>query len=607
MKIRALKAFTIRDSETGNLTSIAYGGIAEVSDTVGSSLISDGLAEAYTLVNPTGSVNITNNGTVDVAEYATAVVNVPGVTPTGTIEITSNGTVDVTNYATAEVNVDYTTVNFNLSESIKKTTTALSQARSYLAATTLSPTGGSDPQSGYALFGGGYAGNVYYAVVDAYDSRLTKTTTPDPLSQARSELAATTLAPTGGSDPQSGHALFAGGHAGNVYYAVVDAYDSRLTKTTTPDPLSQGKYDLAATTLAPAGGSDPQSEYALFAGGYGSVTTRSAVVDAYDSRLTKTTAATPLSEGRTGLAATTVAPTWDSDPQSGYALFAGGFGDGSSSAVVDAYHSNLIKTTTTTPLSQARSYLAATTLSPTGGSEPQSGYALFAGGYGDGYSDVVDAYDSRLTKTTTPDPLSQARSELAATTLAPTGGSDPQSGHALFAGGHAGNVYYAVVDAYDSRLTKTTTPDPLSQGKYDLAATTLAPAGGSDPQSEYALFAGGYGSVTTRSAVVDAYDSRLTKTTLTTLSQVRYHLVATTLATTGGSGYALFGGGVGNDYVYSAAVDVYGPQNYKVQVFPETKYSFNGSEELVSDTWQEINISGSLIGYIKIKSTNVVG
>jgi hypothetical protein len=546
MKIRALKAFTIRDSETGNLTSIAYGGIAEVSDTVGTSLISDGLAEAYTLVNPTGSVNISSNGTVDVAEYATAVVNVPGVTPTGSIEITSNGTVDVTEYATAEVNVDYTTVNFNLSESINKTTTALSQARSYLAATALAPTGGSDPQSGYALFGGGYAGNVYYAVVDAYDSRLTKTTAP-ALSEARNELAATTLAPTGGSDPQSGHALFAGGHAGNVYYAVVDAYDSRLTKTTTPDPLSQGKYDLAATTLAPAGGSDPQSEYALFAGGYGSVTTRSAVVDAYDSRLTKTTAATPLSEGRAGLAATTVAPTWDSDPQSGYALFAGGFGDGSSSAVVDAYHSNLIKTTTTTPLSQARSYLAATTLSPTGGSDPQSGYALFAGGFGDGYSDVVDAYDSRLTKTTTPDPLSQARSELAATTV-------------IFPGG-----------------------------------------------SEYALFAGGYGIGNVLSDVVDAYDSRLTKTTLTTLSQVRYHLVATTLATTGGSGYALFGGGTGNDYVYSAAVDVYGPQNYKVQVFPETKYSFNGSEELVSDTWQEINISGSLIGYIKIKSTNVVG
>ena len=176
MKIRALKAFTIRDSETGNLTSIACGGIAEVSDTVGSSLISDGLAEAYTLVNPTGSVNITSNGTVDVAEYATAVVNVPGVTPTGTIEITSNGTVDVTNYATAEVNVDYTTVNFNLSGLTKTTTKALGRSRRLLAATTVAPAVGSDPQSEYALFGGGDTKSSYSSMVDACDTDLTMTT-----------------------------------------------------------------------------------------------------------------------------------------------------------------------------------------------------------------------------------------------------------------------------------------------------------------------------------------------------------------------------------------------------------------------------------------------
>ena len=77
MEIRALKAFTIRNSETGDLTSIATGAIEEVSDTLGSSLISDGLAEAYTLISPTGSIEITSNGTVDVAEYASAVVNVP--------------------------------------------------------------------------------------------------------------------------------------------------------------------------------------------------------------------------------------------------------------------------------------------------------------------------------------------------------------------------------------------------------------------------------------------------------------------------------------------------------------------------------------------------
>lgn len=54
---------------------------------------------------PTGTINITTNGDHDVTSYATAHVDVPGITPTGTINITSNGTHDVTNYATAAVNV----------------------------------------------------------------------------------------------------------------------------------------------------------------------------------------------------------------------------------------------------------------------------------------------------------------------------------------------------------------------------------------------------------------------------------------------------------------------------------------------------------------------
>lgn len=82
MKIRALNAFTVRDATTGKLTSIAYGGVADVSDDLGTQLISEGLAEAYTLISPTGSVTITENGTVDVTQYASAVVNVDPVTVT---------------------------------------------------------------------------------------------------------------------------------------------------------------------------------------------------------------------------------------------------------------------------------------------------------------------------------------------------------------------------------------------------------------------------------------------------------------------------------------------------------------------------------------------
>lgn len=58
-------------------------------------------------ITPTGTKQITENGTVDVTNFASAEVNVPqGITPAGTKQITENGTVDVTNYASAEVDVE---------------------------------------------------------------------------------------------------------------------------------------------------------------------------------------------------------------------------------------------------------------------------------------------------------------------------------------------------------------------------------------------------------------------------------------------------------------------------------------------------------------------
>ena len=60
-------------------------------------------ANADVNVVATGTIDITENGSHDVANYGTANVN---VVPTGTIDITENGSHDVTNYGTANVNVD---------------------------------------------------------------------------------------------------------------------------------------------------------------------------------------------------------------------------------------------------------------------------------------------------------------------------------------------------------------------------------------------------------------------------------------------------------------------------------------------------------------------
>ena len=80
MNIKALIPFTMRDSSTGILTSIACGAIATVTDEIGNQLIADGLAEVYSQIVPKGALNISANGTYDVSTYASATVNVGTLT-----------------------------------------------------------------------------------------------------------------------------------------------------------------------------------------------------------------------------------------------------------------------------------------------------------------------------------------------------------------------------------------------------------------------------------------------------------------------------------------------------------------------------------------------
>ena len=77
MKIKALKSFS-----NGSISMYA-GEVRDVDSTNAAAFISGGLAVEYTdPVEPSGSISITANGTYDVADKASAVVNVSVATVT---------------------------------------------------------------------------------------------------------------------------------------------------------------------------------------------------------------------------------------------------------------------------------------------------------------------------------------------------------------------------------------------------------------------------------------------------------------------------------------------------------------------------------------------
>lgn len=350
-----------------------------------------------------------------------------------------------------------------------------------------------------------------------YSAEADKFGTATPLSKYRTLLAGTTV---------GGYALFGGGgydddaHKGE---AIMDAYNTSLTRTTAAS-LSVARQGLTAITLG---------NHALFVGGR-SGDTSFGTVDVYDASLTRTTA-TELSIARYDSAAAVVGS---------YALFAGGRGHGifgvpTARSAVDAYNTSLTRTTAT-PLDDDVWACA-------GGSV--GGYAVFGGGCdmntGSSHTEpiggtgIVRTYDSSLTS-----------SKAASLSCKRTGHSAATIGnHLLFAGGwNSGTGYLSTVDSYDASLTRSTAIE-LSSAKIDLASATVG---------EYAMFAGGYkgDSDAAYVATVDAYNTALTKTTMPDLSVGRHGLASAVIGD-----YALFAGGISKISStmdkYQDVVDVY--------------------------------------------------
>ncbi len=398
-----------------------------------------------------------------------------------------------------------------------------------------------------------------------------------------------------------------GGGYATIKFENYNPDGNTLVKANSPTALNAGRTDLAGASVG---------NYALFVGGYGSSTY--ADVYAYNASLTRSTTTT-LSQARYSLAGASVGD---------YALFAGGLTYSSTSGYilytkVDAYNSSLTRSTPTS-LSVGRCNLAGASV---------GNYALFAGGYSSYAagtyigSSVVNAYNTSLVRST-PTSLSQARGELAATSVGDyalfAGGHIQDSSstnystvdaystsltrststalsstkyclaganvgnYALFAGGFISGTIYSTVDAYNTSLVKST-PTALSEKRFNLAGASAG---------NYALFAGG--SSGTYTPVVDAYDTSLTRSTTTALSQARWELAGASVGN-----YALFGGGSDSSSKYST-VDAYESMT-ELTIFKDSKYKFQNmsAESTVSSAFETITVPSPITGYVKVKNTTI--
>lgn len=306
------------------------------------------------------------------------------------------------------------------------TADALSVGRTNIAATSI---------GNYALFGGGASRTGASSVVDSYNIELIRST-PSPLPQASIGLAAVS---------NKKYALFGGGSGGDVTVS----YDENLTYKTLSG-ISASSDDISGMAVAHIG------EYAIFAGGAYITNAIESLksVWTYNNSLVKGTSSS-LSQARRSLAGGSIEE---------YAIFAGGSKEGRNSGptvyrTVDAYNTSLTRTTAT-ELSYARTLLSAARAGD---------FVLFAGGMNGNISSdtagffYVDSYSKTLTRTTATK-LAAERWGIGATSL---------GGCAMFICGSYGYPTIAsdVVDIYDSSLTRTNLT--LTPARATAAATTV--------------------------------------------------------------------------------------------------------------------------------------
>lgn len=358
-------------------------------------------------------------------------------------------------------------------------------------------------------------------------------------------------------------------------------YSAELEKVGTATALRVARYALSSARV---------SGHVLFAGGAvedeSYVMKRyvpSSVVDAYNASLTRSSP-TNLSASRAYMGAASVG---------GYALFAGGITNGPTalapqipSSVVDAYNASLTRTSAT-KLATSGSINEVGLVGVVGGSI--GNHAIFAGGAqpnsdGDyGETAYCSVYDASLTRT----------SNIKLSTARYCALSASVGDHVLFAGGHVGyssDIYgytntsgTTTVEAFDSSLTLThveTLSDKAfgSQGvsfkgyalfptwkgvvnayNSSLTRTTLSTLkfsrnySGATAVGDYAIFAGGYDySNSTSTNAVEAFDASLTKTEAAKLSDPPMFCTGISI-----EDHALFAGGTDSDTGPIDTVDVY--------------------------------------------------